>query len=572
MLRREDERLLRGDGVYVDDMRPEGLVHMVALRSPAARARLGTIDTSRAAEAPGVLAVLTAEDLQGLPGSMAVTAIEGAEVAAVPVPLLGAGEVRFAGEPVAVVVAESRAAAEDARELVEVDYRSLPVVMDVEESLAARTSLHAAAPDNVLVRWHRRHGDVAAAFAAADHVVSARLNVPRLAAAPIEPRGCIASYDQGKDLLTLWCSAQDPHRPLANLAAVLGRPAERIRVVVPEVGGAFGSKGPLAPEHALAAVCAMRLGRPVKWVEDRTETFLASYQGRGLGAEASLAVDRTGRFLALQARLVADLGAYLYPNTAIVPVTAGMLVTGAYDVPAAEVDVLGVATDKVPTGPYRGAGRPEAAYVVERLTDLAAAELGMDPVDVRRRNLVQPDQFPYRTALGFTYDSGDYEGALVRACELLPYRAWRRQQAAAAEGRQQAAAEGRREGAASDGRRLGIGLAVFVERAGSGLWEGASVDLGPDGRVVVRMGSCPHGQGHETTFAQIAADALGVAPAQVEVRHGDSAEGPPGVGTYGSRSTTVGGSALVVAAEAVLAKARALAAHVLEAAEEDLLW
>jgi carbon-monoxide dehydrogenase large subunit len=491
-----------------------------------------------------VLAVLTGADLAGRVGPMPVNAIEGAAVADAPIPLLATGRVRFAGEPVAVVAAATRAAAADAAELVSVDYDPLPVVVDPHAALEAAVCLHDHLDGNVLLRWRRRHGDVDGAFAAAARVVRGRFRMPRLVASPIEPRGALAAYAAAGDLLTLWLSAQDPHRPLRQLAAVLRRPPERCRVVVGDVGGAFGSKGALAPEAAVAAILAMRLGRPVKWVETRSESFLASYQGRGQEIQAELAVDAGGRFLALRARVLADLGAYLYPITPAPPVTAAMLLTGAYDVAAVDVELLGVATNKVPTGPYRGAGRPEGAYVAERLADLAAADLAADPATIRRRNLIPPERFPHTTALGFTYDSGDYGRALDRACELLGYDQHRRRQQAA-----------RR-----DGRLVGIGLCVFVERAGAGLWEHGSVTLGPDGHATVRTGSTPHGQGHQTTFAQIAADALGLTPEEVTVEAGDTRTVPEGMGTYASRSVTTGGSAVYLAARQVAAKAARIAA------------
>jgi carbon-monoxide dehydrogenase large subunit len=542
--RREDEALLRGRGSYVDNLTPAGTVHLVAVRSPVAHARLTAMGVAAARRAPGVLAVLTGADLAGLVGRMPLLPIEGAEVADAPIPLLADGRVRFAGEPVAVVAAATRAAAVDAAELVEVDYDPLPVVVDPRAALEGAVRLHEHLDGNLLLRWRRRHGDVDGAFAAAARVVRGRFRMPRLVASPIEPRGALAAYDPAGDLLTLWLSAQDPHRPLRHLAAVLRRPPERCRVVVGDVGGAFGSKGALAPEAAVAAILALRLARPVKWVETRSESFLASYQGRGQEVQAELAVDAGGRFLALRARVLADLGAYLYPITAAPPVTTAMLLTGAYDVAAVDVEVLGVATNKVPTGPYRGAGRPEGAYVAERLADLAAADLGADPATVRRRNFIPPERFPYATALGFTYDSGEYGRALDRACALLGYRARRAEQRAAR----------------AAGRLYGIGLCVFVERAGAGLWEHGSVSLGPDGRATVRTGSTPHGQGHHTTFAQIAADALGLAPGEVTVEAGDTATVPAGMGTYASRSVTTGGSAVHLAAREVAAKAARIAA------------
>ncbi len=552
--RREDAAMLRGEAAYVDDLVLPGMAHMVAVRSPEAHARLGKVEVAAALRAPGVLAVLTGADLAGQVGRMAAMAPEGAEIAEVPVPLLATGTVRFAGEPVAVVVAETRAAAVDAAELVSVDYDPLPVLVDPHAALAAEVRLHQTAPGNVLLRWARRHGDVDGAFAAAAHRVRGRFGMPRLVAAPIEPRGAVAAYDPEDDLLTLWLSAQDPHRPLRGLSAILRRPPERCRVVVRDVGGAFGSKGALAPEAAVAAVAAMRLGRPVKWIEQRWENFQAAYQGRGQEIEAELALDAEGRFLAVRARTLADLGAYLYPFTAAPPVTAAMLLTGAYDVPAVDVEVVGVATNKVPTGPYRGAGRPEGAYVAERLADLAAAALGVDPAEVRRRNFIAPERFPHTTALGFTYDSGDYGRALDRACALLGYAERRAEQREARQA----------------GRLVGIGLCVFVERAGAGLWESGWVGVAPDGRVLVRTGSTPHGQGHATTFAQIAAEALGVDPEQVRVEAGDTRTVPQGMGTYASRSVTIGGSAVYLAAQEVGRKAARVAAALLGATPQEV--
>src|SRR2546426_7850619 len=326
---------------------------------------------------------------------------------------------------------------------------------------------------------------------------------------------------------------------------MLGRPDDRIRVIVPDVGGGFGSKGSVAVDVAVAAWLAIHTGRPVKWVEARRENLATAYQGRGLEVEMELAVDAAGGMLAVRARVIADLGAYLYPPTAMVPVTTSIVLTGAYAIPNASVEMVGVATNKVPTGPYRGAGRPEAAYVVEQMVDLAARELEMDPIVLRRRNVVAPDRFPYRTPLGFTYDSGNYARALDRAYALLEYDRWRSVQTAA-----------RREG-----RLVGVGMALYVERAGSALWESAAVSVTPAGRVVVRIGSTPNGQGHATIFSQIAADVLQVNLDAITVEQGGSAQVPRRVGTFGSRSTTIGGSALLRAAEKVKSKAVRIAAH-----------
>jgi carbon-monoxide dehydrogenase large subunit len=532
------------------------MAHLAVVRSPFAHARLIKIAVETARRAPGVLAVITADDLAGRVQPLPINRPEDAQVAQAHHPVLAAEKVRYVGQPVAGVVAESPVAAADAAELVEVDYDPLPVVGDPREGLKGNVLLHESLGDNVLVRWRRSGGDAASAFRAAAHLVRGQFHIPRLVAAPMEPRGAMATYDAGYDLLTIFLSAQDVYRPRAHLSRVLGRPEDRIRVIVPDVGGAFGSKGSLAPEAGLAGWLAMALLRPIRWIETRRENFQAAYQGRGLDADVEMAVNVEGRILAVRARLLADLGAYLLPPTPVAPVTTGMLLTGAYEIPNAEVEVVGVATNKVPTGPYRGAGRPEAAYLVERMVDLVARELGQDPLEVRRRNFIPPDRFPYRTSLGFVYDSGNYASALERARELVDYRRWREEQ--------------RRLRA--EGRLVGVGVAVYVERAGSGLWESAAASVRRDGRVIVRSGSHSHGQGHETTFAQIVAGTLGVDLEAVTVEHGDSALLHDGIGTFGSRSTTIGGSALVVALGKVKDKMTRIAAHLLEAAPEEMQW
>lgn len=549
-------RFLRGRAHYVDDIVMPGMLHLVVVRSPLAHAVIRGIDGDAARRQPGVAAVVVAADLDGLVGAMPFNSPEGATVAPAPHPVLAQERVRYAGQPVAAVLAESRAAALDAAEQIVVDYDPLPPLLDPQESLEGRLILHEALGTNVLMRWRRTGGDVAQGFAAATRVVRGTFHIPRLVAAPLEARGTVAAYDAGSDLLTVWSSAQDPYRPRAHLSRVLSRTPERIRVVVPDVGGAFGSKGSLAPEAALAAALAILRGVPIKWVEDRRENFAAAYQGRGVDAAAELAVTGDGRILGLRVRLVADLGAYLHPSTAMPPVTAAMLLTGAYAIPAVDVEVIGVATTRVPTGPYRGAGRPEAAFIIEQMVDRAARELGRDPVDLRRRNLIPPERFPYENLLGHTYDSGEYARALDRVCALIEY-----EQERAAQERDRA-----------QGRVRGIGVSVYVERAGERLPEHAHVLVEPDGRVVVRSGSTAHGQGHETTFAQIAADVLDVDPGTVEVRQGDSAALPRGTGTYASRSITVGGSAVVLALREVRLMATAIAAHLLEANPDDIVW
>ena len=554
--RREDLRFLQGQARYVDDIVLPGLAHLVIVRSAHAHARVRAIDLDAVRRAPGVIAVMTGQDLAGRIHPMPVNPLKGAQIAQIPHPVLAAGTVRYVGEPVAGVLADNRTAAVDAARLVEVDYEPLPVVSDVGGALAAKVRLHEAVPDNILIRMTRGSGDVEAAFRAAPRVVKAQFHIPRITAAPMEPRGAVAAYDRAADLLTLWVSAQDPYRPRAQMSIVLGRPEDRIRVVVPDVGGAFGSKGNVAPEAVVAACLAIETGRPVKWIEDRHENFTSSSQARGIDAEVEVAVEADGRILGVRGRATADLGAYLYPTTSTPPSRTADLLTGAYDVPAARVDLVGVATNKVPTAPYRGAGRPEAAYLIERTMDLVATELGLDPVVVRRRNLIPRDRFPYRTALGSVYDSGDYARALDKVCELVGYDHQREEQ--------------RR--ARVRGRLVGIGVAVYIEPAGGQLWESAAVSVAPDGRVTVRTGSTAHGQGHDTTFGQIAAEILQVPLEAITIQQGDTALLPKGIGTFGSRSVACGGSALFGELQKITAKMRKIAAHALEAAEGDIRW
>ncbi|HLM08193.1 MAG TPA: xanthine dehydrogenase family protein molybdopterin-binding subunit [Thermoleophilaceae bacterium] len=530
--RREDERILRGGTRYLDDIDPPGAAHVAFVRSSFAHARITGVNVPDGLD--GVTAVITAADLEGRVSDLPVQGFDGGRVSAEGHPVLARDEVRYAGQPVAAVLAESRALAEDAAELVEVDYEPL------EPVLAARSS------DVTMTHWHKLTGDVDGAFASAEHVVRASHALPRLAPVPMETRGAIASHDARDDMLTVWVSAQDSHRQLAGLAKVLDRAEEAIHVVVPDVGGAFGSKGAPAPETMLVAAAAIATGRTVKWAEDRGENFVASYQGRGVEAELELAFDAGGRMLALRARIWADLGGYLMPTTAIPGHTTAMLMCGVYDIRAADVELIGRRTNKVPTGPYRGAGRPEAAYFLECTVDVAARQLGLDPLELRRRNLIR--ELPYETALGWTYDSGDYARCLELAEELVePERL-------------------------SDGERVvGTGFGMYVERAG-GQYETAEAELLPDGRVLVRSGSSPHGQGHDTTFAQLAAERLGIELADVELRFGDSKEVPRGVGTFASRSVAMGGSAVVEAADALRERCRSVAARLLAVAEDELEW
>jgi aerobic carbon-monoxide dehydrogenase large subunit len=518
--RREDDRILRGGTRYLDDIDPPGAAHVAFARSPFAHARIGGVDVPDGLD--GVVAVITAADLEGRVGDLPVQGIEGGEVSPEGHPVLAGDEVRYAGQAVAAVLAESRALAEDAAELVEVDYEPLEPVLDARSS------------EVTMSHWHKVSGDVDGAFASAAHVVRASHALPRLAPVPMETRGAIASYDEADDMLTVWVSAQDSHRQLAGLASVLDRPDESIHVIVPDVGGAFGSKGPAAPETIVVALAAMTSGRTVKWAEDREENFVASYQGRGMEADVELALDDDATMLAVRARIWADLGGYLMPTTAIPTHTTAMLMCGVYDIQVADIEIFGRRTNKVPTGPYRGAGRPEAAYFVECTVDVAARELGVDPLELRRRNLIR--ELPYETALGWTYDSGDYARCLDLAAKLVEP-----------------------ERRSDEERVVGTGFGMYVERAG-GQFETADAELLPNGGLLVRSGSSPHGQGHDTTFAQLAAERLGVGLEDVELRFGDSKEVPRGVGTFASRSVAMGGSAVVQAVDALKEKCLAVAA------------
>jgi aerobic carbon-monoxide dehydrogenase large subunit len=553
LTRREDARILRGETRYVDDIERPGMGHAAFVRSPFASATIDSISVPDCAE--GMIAVLTGAELSGL-RRFPVMQPAGAEVADSEAhPLLAIDEVRYAGQPVAAVIARTRALAEDACELIEVQYdERLPV-------LSARES------DRVMMSWARLTGDVDGAFASAAQVVCGSYALPRLIAAPIETRGAVAEYSADDDVLSVWCSAQDVHRPLAQLSHILGRSPESIHLVVPDVGGAFGSKGVIAPEAAVVAEAAIRLGIPVKWTEDRLENMVACAHGRGIEGDVELALDADGRMLGLRARIWADLGGYLLTTSTVPPHTTGTLITGCYDIAAADVRVVGARTNKAPTGPYRGAGRPDAAYMVEALVDKAARQTGIDRVELRRRNLIR--SFPCRTATGLEYDSGDFERCLDLALELADRdspRAGRTQRSGEAAATRTGRTQRSGEAAAT---RTGSGLAVYVERAGGGL-ESAEIELLPGGRFRVESSSSPHGQGHDITFAQIAADRLEVEPGAVELGFGDSAVSPPGTGTFGSRSVAQAGSAVALAADKLVELARGAAAWLLDTDRESV--
>jgi aerobic carbon-monoxide dehydrogenase large subunit len=555
--RREDYPLLTGAGRFLDDITLPGLLHMAVVRSAHAHARINAVHTRAATETCGVVAAVTAADL-GSPVPRVPAVIRFPGVAKVLHPLLADRIVRYVGEPVAAIVAEDRYVARDAAERVGIEYEVLPAVVSLDGALEPGAPvLFPELSSNCVFTHEVRAGDPEAAFGQAEVVVEATLEQPRLAAVTMECRGIVASYDAGEDRLVIWLSTQMPHAARAEIAAALGVPAERVRVIAPDVGGGFGAKGTRYADEILAAHLARRLRRPVKWIEDRQESFRTMTQGRGQRARVRAAVKRDGTVLAVDADILADLGAYCLGVTAVIPTLTIVVGLGAYRIPHARFRLRGVVTTQAPTGPYRGAGRPEGAYYIERLMDMIASRLGLDPAEVRRRNFI--DRFPYKAATGLTHDSGNYPALLDRAMARVGYTRWREEQV-----------RRRREG----GRPIGIGLSTWVEIVGGApgqLWEHGTVRLEPSGRVTVLTGSSSHGQGHETVFSQLAADALGIEPDQFTVRHGDTDVVPEGMGTFASRSLSIGGSAVVRAAGEVRRQVVEIAARLLEAAPGDLV-
>jgi carbon-monoxide dehydrogenase large subunit len=547
----EDERLVQGAGRYVSDVRLTRAVHLAFVRSSYAHARLVKIDVGRALAMPGVLRVLVGGDLP--PREEAPNAPAGVDFHAAPQPLLADQLVRWVGEPIAVVVAEGEAAAADAAALVDVEYEPLPSVADLDGALAENATLvHPEIGTNVGFTLRRGSGDVDEAFARADRVVSLRMAIPRIAAVPLEPLGIAVEWDSVGPKVTAWCTTQAPWRVHGALASGLGLPPEQVRVIAPDVGGGFGVRGPVYVEYLVVAHVAKLLGRPACWTATRREDFQVTVGSRETVVEAALAATADGRFLALRARGWLNLGAY-----ATSPVGAHRLVTlltGAYTIPAASVEISGVYTNTGPTGPYRGAGRPEASFVIERLVDLMAEALDRDPAGLRRVNFVPVEAFPYRNALGTTYDSGDYAAALDRALAAV---------------RPATSASATSTGPTA-GELIGVGFVSYVEPTGGG-WESARVRFEPDGKVTAISGSVPQGQAHATTFAQIVADRLGVRFEDVSVLQGDTADNLPGIGTFGSRSTALGGGGLAVVADEVYERGRRIAGYLLEAAPEDVV-
>lgn len=568
--RREDPRLITGTARYTDDITLQGMVYAAILRSPHAHARIRRIDTARAAAAAGVVAVFTGRDIEGhLKPIPCLWLVPNTDMKIGEYWPLAKDVVRYVGDPVAVVVTETSYQAHDALDLIDVDYEPLPAVVDPEKaSRAGAPQVHADIANNQAFHWVVAGGDVDAAFRSAEVVVKDRIVQQRLIPTAIEPRSAVAQFVPATGELTLWNTTQNPHIVRFACSVVTGIPEDRLRVIAPEVGGGFGSKIAQYPGEFVAVFCAMKLGRPVKWTETRTENYQATTHGRDHVQDVELAATRDGRITGLRCTVRAGMGAYLSTAAPGIPtILHGLMLSGPYKIPAVREDVYGIYTNTTPVEAYRGAGRPEATFMLERLIDHLADELGMDPVDVRRRNLIPPFENGYDVVTGLKYDSGNYEGALARALERVDYQALRAEQARLRK----------------EGKYLGIGVTTYVEICGlgpsqvagavgfqGGLWESAIVRFHPTGKVNVFIGASPHGQGEETTFAQIVSDELGVDVADVKVVHGDTDATPMGWGTYGSRTTAVGGAALAVATRKIKEKAKALAAHLLEAATEDI--
>ena len=574
--RKEDRRFITGKGHYTDDFTRPGQAYAYLLRSPHAHARLKAIETAAARGMPGVLAVLTGVDLAAdkigsLVCGWMITSKDGSPMKMAPHPAIAHGKANFVGDPVAVIIAESLAQAMDAAEKVRVDYEPLPPVVDPAKAQDASTpQIHDVASQNTIYRWHL--GDAAAAEAAiksAKHVTRLELINNRLVPNAIEPRAAIAEYDQGSDTLTLWNTTQNPHVARLVISAFVGMtPEHKLRVIAPDVGGGFGSKIFIYPEEVICLWAARRLGRPVKWVAGRSEAFLADAHGRDHVTRAEMAFDGQGKILGLRVKTIANLGAYMSTFSSSIPTYLyATLLSGQYAIPAIYCEVDAVYTNTAPVDAYRGAGRPEATFVVERLVEVAAREMSMDPVDLRKKNFI--DRFPHQTPVIMSYDAGDYHASLARALEAADLGGI---------GKRKRDAEAR-------GKLRGIGFSTYIEACGLapsqavgslgcgvGLWESAEIRVNPTGTVEVLTGCHQHGQGHETTFAQVVSERLGIPIDNVSVVHGDTDKVQFGMGTYGSRSGAVGISAIVKALDKIEAKAKKVAAHLLEAAEGDIVF
>src|SRR5213593_2028341 len=572
--RREDPRFITGRGQYVDDVKLPGMTYAAFVRSPHAHARIRAIDVSRARAHPGVVAVFTGQDMTGvnslpcgwdlrkeknIPGVVQ-------DLAMVPHMPLTSDVARHVGDPVAVVIADSQDAASDAAEKVAVDWEPLAAVTATERAAQPGAPvIHAGAPGNVAFKWELGGGDVDAAFKAAAVVVKKRIVNQRLVANAMEPRACVARYDDATGDLTLWVTSQNPHvHRLLMCAFVLGIPEHKVRVISPDVGGGFGSKIFLYNEEVVCSWASRKLKRPVRWTASRSEAYLTDAHGRDHVTDAESALARDGKILGLRVKTTANLGAYLSTFAPAVPTFLyGTLLNGVYAIPAIHCEVTGVFSNTTAVDAYRGAGRPEACYVVERIVEAGARAAGMDVADLRKKNFIPKFSGAFQTQVAVVYDSGDYGAAWDRMLQMLDYRKFRAEQ----------------EAARKQGRLLGIGFSAYIEAcsiapsklvgalgAGAGLYESGKVRVHPTGMVTVFTGSHSHGQGHETTFAQLVADKLGIPIEQVDIVHGDTGSVAFGMGTYGSRSASVGGTAILMSLNKVIEKGKRIAAHLLEAA------
>jgi carbon-monoxide dehydrogenase large subunit len=572
--RKEDYRFLTGAGNYTDDVVFPHQTYAVFVRSPHANAKINSINTDAAKKAPGVVGVFTGADtaaIGGLPCGWLIhsTATDGQPMKEPKHPILAEGKARYVGDQVAIVIAETYNQAKDAAELVEVDYEVLPSVVDVRDAVkAGAPAVHAEAPDNKCYVWG--HGDKAAvdkAFASAHHVTKLEFANNRLIPNAIEPRAANAMYSRADDSYTLYVANQNPHvERLLMTAFVLGLPEHKVRVVAPDVGGGFGSKIFLYAEDVVLTWVSKQVNRPVKWTAERSESFLTDAHGRDHYTVAEMAMDKDGKFLAMRVHTLANLGAYLSTFASSVPtILYATLLAGQYTTPSIYAEVTGVFTNTAPVDAYRGAGRPEATYVVERLVETAARDMKMDPSEIRRKNFIR--SWPYATPVGLTYDTGDYEKTLNAVHKLADVAGYAKRKAESA----------------AKGKLRGIGYSCYIEACGlapsniagalgarAGLFEAGEVRVHPTGKVTIFTGSHSHGQGHETTFAQVVADRLGIAIEDVDIQHGDTGKVLFGMGTYGSRSLAVGGTAIVKAVDKVINKGKKIAAHLMEAAEADI--
>jgi carbon-monoxide dehydrogenase large subunit len=574
--RREDVRFLTGRGRYTDDINRPGQAYVHFLRSDVAHGTLSRVDTAAAEGMPGVIRIFTGEDFKdigGLPCGWQVTDRFGQPMQEPKHPVLAHGKVRHVGDPIAAVVAETAAQARDAAESIVVDIDELPAVMDMREALTeGAVKVHDDLTSNLCYDWgfvEENREAVNEAFTRAHHVTTLELVNNRLVANPMEPRCAVGEYDYADDQHTLYTTSQNPHVIRLLMGAfVLGIPEHKLRVVAPDVGGGFGSKIYHYAEEAFCTFAAKAVGRPVKWTSSRSEAFMSDAQGRDHVTKMELALDENGRFLAIRTETFANMGAYLSTFAPSIPTWLhGTLMAGNYTTPLIYVNVKAVFTTTVPVDAYRGAGRPEATFQLERVIDKAAREMGIDPVELRRRNFVKPDQFPYQTPVAVQYDTGNYDATMDKVLEIADAAGF----------------EARRQESAARGMLRGFGIASYIEACGiapsnlvgqlgarAGLYESATVRVNATGSISVFTGSHSHGQGHETTFAQVVADMLGIDDKQIDIVHGDTSKIPFGMGTYGSRSLAVGGSAIVRATEKIVAKAKKIAAHLMEAAEGDV--